>query len=213
MAEMTASEPLSLMEEYDMQEKWLVDDDKCTFILHAPTFTRNHIPFEQQHPQLDPSVLGGMLGDVNLFLLDADYMEEETDRFLRRPTEFSSRLPPPSPPLSPPSIKRAEVEIMVAEKGCRGQGLAREAIQCMLHYGHHQLGIHYFYAKVHESNAASLHLFQHHFQFQEIHRSAVFQEVTLLKVWRNNTTTTSDESTHVLPGRQPSPYQLLDISQ
>jgi RimJ/RimL family protein N-acetyltransferase len=33
LQEATASEPLSIEEEYNMQRKWAEDDDKCTFIL------------------------------------------------------------------------------------------------------------------------------------------------------------------------------------
>lgn len=33
LQEATASEPLTLQEEYDMQQKWAEDEDKCTFIL------------------------------------------------------------------------------------------------------------------------------------------------------------------------------------
>jgi len=33
LQEATASEPLTLAEEYDMQRKWAEDEDKCTFIL------------------------------------------------------------------------------------------------------------------------------------------------------------------------------------
>lgn len=33
LQEATASEPLTLQQEYDMQQTWAQDDDKCTFIV------------------------------------------------------------------------------------------------------------------------------------------------------------------------------------
>ena len=47
----TASEPLTLAEEYEMQARWTIDDDKCTFIVMAVDG--------------DEEV---MIGDVNLFI-------------------------------------------------------------------------------------------------------------------------------------------------
>lgn len=59
LLESTASEPLSIEEEYNMQKLWKEDPKKCTFIVLAA--------------QADPdSELDSMVGDVNLFMNDHD---------------------------------------------------------------------------------------------------------------------------------------------
>lgn len=63
---LTASEELTLDEEYKMQESWHVDDDKCTFII-----------LDKKVLEESKSEIDAMIGDTNLFFLENDVAEAE----------------------------------------------------------------------------------------------------------------------------------------
>ncbi|PCH33013.1 acyl-CoA N-acyltransferase [Wolfiporia cocos MD-104 SS10] len=104
LLELTASEPLTLEEEYEMQKKWQIDEDKLTFIILA-THDPDGKAIADAEAELDLTTLP-MVGDVNLFLKGS----KEDDDF------------------------EAEVEIMIAEPAYRRRGLARAALQLMLSF-------------------------------------------------------------------------------
>ncbi|EPS43066.1 hypothetical protein H072_2942 [Dactylellina haptotyla CBS 200.50] len=120
--EATASERLSLAEEYAMQKSWREDADKLTFILSLPSDgikaaashdgpLKNYIVVEGVDDK--PEIL---IGDVNLFLYEDDE-EEEVEGQERGPVEMVG-----------------EVELMIARPEFQGRGLGKLAVIIFILY-------------------------------------------------------------------------------
>ncbi|KAF2098621.1 hypothetical protein NA57DRAFT_75859 [Rhizodiscina lignyota] len=105
LREATASEPLTLEEEYAMQRSWREDKDKLTFIACLPSSNSNST--DRHIGQVDHE---NMIGDVNLFLSYDD-------------TEGSD-----------PSHIIGELEIMVARKDLHAKGYGRTILLTFLWY-------------------------------------------------------------------------------
>lgn len=149
--EATASEPLSLEEEYAMQMTWRDDSKKCTFIVLA-----------KQEGEGCESEMDRMAGDVNLFMHDHD------------------------------DPGNAEIEIMIAEPRLRRKGLATEALLLMMSWGIEKIGIQRFFAKIHETNDASIALFSS-LGFKSVNYVKAFGEYEFEFCVKNN-----EDSAHVL---------------
>ncbi|XP_054815376.1 uncharacterized protein LOC129315584 isoform X1 [Prosopis cineraria] len=160
LLEATGSEPLTLDQEYQMQLSWSQDPDKQTFIVLDKDLVVGEFTHGEPHVE-------AMVGDVNIFMNDLD------------------------------DPQMAEIEIMIAEpkrKGrcthihlhtqtcqrqhSRGKGLGKETVVMMMAFAIEKLGINIFRAKIGESNAASLTMFQK-LGFVQTSCSNIFKEVTL----------------------------------
>ena len=170
LLEATGSEPLSLEEEYEMQESWRVDDKKCTFIVLQRSKLSKEPPLElgERDDDFVSANLEAMVGDVNLFLSneeDDDDDEEEQDDSEQQPVEDSHH-----------SLRiQAELDIMIAEESARGQGIGQEASCLMMLYGVQRLGIQRFFCKINEDNESSLKLFRK-LKFHECDYAACFKQ-------------------------------------
>ena len=159
LLETTSSERLTLAEEYEAQRGWVDDAGKCTFIL----FDRAAHEAGAAAPPAYGHSTAGMVGDANLFLLDAGAVAD--DYFGGVAAGGGA----------------AEVMVMIAEPSARRRGLARRAVEALMWYGASALGLRRFVAKISEDNAPSLALFSQKLGFREARRVAAFKEVHLVR--------------------------------
>ncbi|KAI1798773.1 GNAT domain-containing protein [Daldinia bambusicola] len=143
--EATASERLSLEEEYENQASWRESSDKLTFIVCAPlpqgaattttattTTTTNDNGDSSDTKEKNGAVIAGvgdaadrMVGDVNLFLSPWDDGGEGDDNGEgeQKGKEGEAK-----------TYYTAEIDIMIADPGFRGKGLGRAAVATFLSF-------------------------------------------------------------------------------
>ncbi|KAK3308130.1 GNAT domain-containing protein [Chaetomium strumarium] len=111
----TASERLTLEEEYENQQSWRASHDKLTFIICQPLST-GEADGASIHAG-GPDAPAKMVGDVNLFLYP--YEEDEDGE---------------QPPSETPGFCVGEIDIMIADQKHRGKGFGRAAVQAFVQY-------------------------------------------------------------------------------
>ncbi|KAI0037697.1 hypothetical protein FA95DRAFT_1506665 [Auriscalpium vulgare] len=154
LREATASEELTLEEEYAMQRSWRDDEDKLTFIVLARPIGDSDYP---QGELTDEAIRAlPMVGDVNLFLKnDRDDPEFEI-----------------------------EVEVMIADPAYRRQQLAHSALSLLLSYATSEpasplpVPASRLVVRISASNSPSIALFEK-LGFEIVRRVEVFDEVEM----------------------------------
>ncbi|TID27761.1 putative n-acetyltransferase 9 [Venturia nashicola] len=125
LQKLTASEPLSIEEEYAMQKSWREDGDKLTFIACLPT----SLGKDGGGGRETKVVKGGlddssdrMIGDVNLFFTEDDEGDEGEDDNLPHTGEIRAKQ------------VIGEIEIMIATSSARGKGYGKAILLTFLWY-------------------------------------------------------------------------------
>ncbi|KAI8630175.1 hypothetical protein F5Y19DRAFT_56728 [Xylariaceae sp. FL1651] len=130
LREATASDLLTLDEEYENQQSWRVASDKLTFILCKPVQPDADEAASERYDM--PTVYAGevdmpsrMIGDVNLFLTPCDdemeniAVEEETDEADEKNTCCYCK---------------GEIDIMIAAPETRRKGIGKAAVRALLQF-------------------------------------------------------------------------------
>ncbi|GKT78089.1 methionyl-tRNA synthetase [Colletotrichum tofieldiae] len=118
--EATASEPLTIEEEYENQQSWRTSHDKLTFIICQPLPESSDTKAETvQAGEIDASE--HMIGDINFFIYPDD--DDDDDDEATRSVSEGSYV--------------GEVDVMVASKEHRGKGIGHAAVTTLLTYVHH----------------------------------------------------------------------------
>ncbi|XP_026484703.1 alpha/beta-tubulin-N-acetyltransferase 9 [Vanessa tameamea] len=81
LQQLTASQPLSLEEEYDMQKSWREDEDKCTFIILDKSI------YETKNDEIT-----SMIGDTNIFMTDKDNSIGEIEIMIAEKSALGKRF-------------------------------------------------------------------------------------------------------------------------
>ncbi|KAJ9143835.1 GNAT domain-containing protein [Pleurostoma richardsiae] len=162
--EATASEPLTLEEEYENQESWRESRDKLTFIVCQPVAggaARPVVAGQVDAPER-------MVGDINFFLHPWDEEDPDEDGHTAAATEADRGRGV--------TLCAGEVDIMIADHSHRGRGVGRAAVSAFLRYIRsnltaileeyasdkdvRQAKLRLLMAKIKESNAGSIALFK-----------------------------------------------------
>ncbi|RYP77177.1 hypothetical protein DL769_003487 [Monosporascus sp. CRB-8-3] len=153
--EATASEPLTLDEEYENQQSWRTSHDKLTFIVCQALGSGNDpgasdaVRGDESHAgdRCSSAVTGDMVhagevdtpermvGDINLFLTpwedDEDGGEREINGLV---TDGAVDSIPNGKWDRAVNYCNGEVDIMIADRGRRGNGLGISAVSTLLHF-------------------------------------------------------------------------------
>mmetsp|Transcript_118865 Transcript_118865/g.207058 ORF Transcript_118865/g.207058 Transcript_118865/m.207058 type:complete len:238 (-) Transcript_118865:899-1612(-) len=171
LRKLTASDKLTLDEEYEQQEDWVADPNKLTFII-----------LHKEELKKDPSdEVNAMIGDVNLFFQEDE--SEDLGEIGKELEKLEIGIEPKCPP--PVGVKEVklssnpEINIMIAEldRFVR-KGLGTEAVCLTMRYAIERLGAKSFTAKILQENVNSIGFFEDGLQFAKVDgRGEIFQEV------------------------------------